>query len=179
MSLSQRAFEASVKRTRGLAHPGVPVDGAEGWRLKCQRVECGREFLTPTKQRRYCSDECRNLEEARRARRQAHLERRAFGVCAAEACSERFARQNSKHRFCSTRCRKRAWRDASDLSPRCCEHCGQPFSSKRTRRARFCSPLCRTRHSRATAAPGVLVDSHPFTAEVIHPQRPRNERGKS
>lgn len=151
----QRAFEARIRQSRGLAHPASPAAGGTEWTTRCARTECGRTFLTPTKQRKYCSDECRRQVEQSRARRAAHVEGLLLFTCAAPNCTEVFMPENAEHQYCSNKCRKRAHRANSDLSPTRCAWCKIPLPTRKTRRLRYCGATCRKRASRqnATAQP--------------------------
>lgn len=149
---SQRGFEATLRRSRGLAHPAVPVDERSGWEVRCERPGCEVTFLTPTRQRRYCSEQCRRLVEEARAQRREHIEGLLLYTCDAPGCVEVFLPTSPEHRYCSARCRKRAHRAASDLSPTRCAWCKKPLPKQKTRRLRFCGATCRKRASRATTS---------------------------
>lgn len=145
---SQREFEAAIRRSRGLAHPAAPVDGGSGWEMQCEREGCDETFLTPTKQRRYCSTRCRRIVEEARTRRQEHLEGLLLYQCAAPRCTDVFLPERPGHMFCSAKCRKRAHRASSDLSPARCASCKKPLPPRKTRRLRYCGATCRKRASR-------------------------------
>lgn len=146
---SQRKFEAALRRERRLAHPAVPTDSSTGWETACARPGCTKTFITPTKQRRYCSDACRRTVERDRARREDRIAGLLLFECAAPRCHELFAPTDERHMFCSSRCRKRAHRASSDLSAPACAQCGAELPETRTRRMQYCGPTCRQRAARA------------------------------
>lgn len=148
---AQRDFEKRIRQSRGLAHPAAPRPEGTGWETRCERSGCERTFLTPTKQRRYCSNTCQNLAEKARARRVDVLTSILLYSCAAPHCSNVFLpdRRNPRHMYCSTTCRKRGYRAASDLSPVHCAFCMTPFPHGKSRRRRYCDATCRKRAQRA------------------------------
>lgn len=147
----QREFEARIRQSRGLAHPAAPRSGAAGWETLCARDGCGRTFVTPTKQRKYCSIACRRQVEEVREHRVEALSGMLLYTCAAPRCSNVFLPEprNPEHAYCSPKCRKRAHRSASDLSTLFCEWCHLPLPSTKSRRRRFCGATCRKRAERA------------------------------
>lgn len=148
----QLRWERAQRSRRGLAHPAVPVgDGSEDWEIECERPGCDKVFVTPTKQRRYCSTECRDIVDITRGQRTAHLERMMTRLCDAPGCRETFAASVSQptRRFCSATCRARAHVEAADLtSTTKCDACGVSLPSGSTRRRRYCNDACRKRAER-------------------------------
>ncbi|WP_075205409.1 CGNR zinc finger domain-containing protein [Leucobacter musarum] len=104
-------------------------------------------FLSPTRQRRYCSTKCRRQVEADRAERRVQLATVLLFTCAAPRCQNVFLPhpRNPHQVYCSEACRKRAHRAASDLSaPRCANpECLKPLPETKTRRRLYCGPACR------------------------------------
>lgn len=149
----QREFERRVRQSRGLAHPASPVDGGKGWSTLCARDGCEQRFVSPTKQRKYCSTLCRRLVEEARTARAEHFEALLLYECAEIRCSNLFLPQNVQHQFCSAKCRKRAHRASSDLSSIRCAWCKEPLPPSKTRRRRFCDDICRVRAARAATNP--------------------------
>ena len=148
----QREFEARVRQSRGLAHPAAPSSGGTGgWETLCARPECGHTFLTPSKQRKYCSKKCQRMVEQARERRVEVLSGMLLYSCAAPRCSNVFLPDphNPRHMYCSDRCRKRAHRAASDLSSGFCAWCHLPLPPSKTRRRVYCNATCRKRAQRA------------------------------
>lgn len=149
---SQREYEARLTRNRQLAHRSAPLNGGGGWSSQCARPGCAEVFISPTRQRRYCSDRCRRDETDARAR----LKRRESALlrfeCAAPRCGNSFTPKSPQHVYCSARCRKRGHRSAGDLSPTNCLLCGGKLL-ERTQRKRFCSARCRVRHARSAEQP--------------------------
>lgn len=148
---SQKQFELSLQRSRGLAHPAKPTESATGWHITCERTDCSVSFFTPTRQRRYCSDHCRRLVEQERKARSERLEQLLLQTCSAADCAERFRASSAEHRFCSSACRKRAHRVASDLSSTICGWCKQLLPEDATRRRVYCDDACRRRAFRSRA----------------------------
>lgn len=148
---SQREFEARIRQSRGLAHPAAPRTGGGGWETRCARDGCGRTFVTPTRQRKYCSIACRREVEGAREHRVEVLTGMLLYTCAAPRCSNVFLPEprNPEHAYCSPRCRKRAHRSASDLSALFCDWCRLPLPQTKSRRRRFCDATCRKRAQRA------------------------------
>lgn len=148
---SQREFEAKIRQSRGIAHPAAPRDGGGGWATLCARPECEITFHTPTKQRKYCSTECRRLVEQAKENRIAVLSGMLLYTCAAPRCQNVFLPEprNHDHQFCSDRCRKRAHRRDSDLSALNCAWCKRPLPAGKTRRREYCDARCRKRAQRA------------------------------
>ncbi|GAA1621928.1 hypothetical protein GCM10009805_14790 [Leucobacter chromiireducens subsp. solipictus] len=147
----QRDFEARIRKSRGVAHPAAPVTGAAGWATRCARTDCDRTFLTPTKQRKYCSTQCRRITEQAKHRRVEVLAGMLLYSCAAERCSKVFLPDpHAPHQvYCSARCRKRDHRAMSDLSSPTCVWCTKPLPQEKTRRRSYCGPTCRKRAQRA------------------------------
>lgn len=155
----QREFERRVRQSRGLAHPASPVDGGQGWSTLCARDGCEQRFVSPTKQRKYCSTLCRRLVEEART---ALVERREVLVqyeCAEIQCTNQFKPKRVWHRFCSTQCRKRSYRESSDLSSLRCAWCKEPLPPSKTRRRRFCDAICRVRAARAAITPETPISA--------------------
>lgn len=134
-------------RSRGIAHPAEPVGHDGMWRTKCERRECNTTFFTVAKQRRFCSDACRRLVQAAADRDRRLREHFATKVCAAGGCGNRFVPKRRGHRFCSSNCRQKGYRQAGDLSPIACARCGASIASM-TARARYCSARCRVAEAR-------------------------------
>jgi len=149
---SQREFESRIRRSRGLAHPAAPRDEGSGWRTRCARPECEKTFITPTKQRKFCSDQCRRLVAEARDRRDSTFAGMLLFSCAASRCDNVFLPDihNPRHMYCSDRCRKRAYREDSDLSPAFCAWCKNPLPESKTRRRTYCGATCRKRAQRAS-----------------------------
>lgn len=147
----QREFESRVRKSRGLAHPARPQTGSSGWEMECGRDECHRTFLTPTKQRKYCSPKCQRIVEQSRKRRFDFVSGMLLYTCAAPRCENVFLPdpRNPKHMYCSPHCRQRANRAASDLSPLFCGWCKHPLPWSKSRRRRYCNARCRTYANRA------------------------------
>lgn len=154
----QRTFEGRLRQSRGLAHPAAPVDGGSGWATPCARDGCEQTFVSPTKQRKYCSDQCRRLVEEARSARNALLQGLLLFECAETRCRNVFLPENAQHQFCSPKCRKRAYRSSSDLSSTRCSWCKAPLPPRKTRRRRFCDAICRVRSNRAAAKLDSLKD---------------------
>lgn len=150
---SQREFESRIRRSRGLAHPAAPQDQGSGWRTQCARPDCEAEFITPTKQRKFCSERCRRLVAEAREHREITLAGMLLYSCAASRCSNVFLPDphNSRHMYCSDRCRKRAHREDSDLSSPFCAWCKSELPPSKTRRRTYCGATCRKRAQRAKA----------------------------
>lgn len=146
----QRAFEAQIhNRNRDvLAHPAEPIEG-DLWSTPCQRVGCDRVFVSASRQRKYCSDECRRMVEVARHRQAEHVAWLMLRECDAPACTTQFPRTtaHTSKRYCSEVCRKRAYRATTDLTPRRCLNCGKLLAA-RTRRAKYCDAVCRKRAHR-------------------------------
>lgn len=174
-SRQQREFERSLKRGRGLAHPAAPVASDAGWQARCERPSCTVTFLTPSRQRRYCSDRCRRLVESARAEKKNRVEALILIDCAGPYCKERFKPHHATHRFCSPVCRVRSYRVDSDLSSSRCETCKKLLPVNKSRRRRFCDATCRKRASRVTPQTDTpsasLNDTHPIAP------RPKLPRG--
>lgn len=155
-SRSQREFESRIRRSRGLAHPAAPQDEGSGWRTRCARTECVKTFITPTKQRKYCSDRCRRLIAEARERREVTLSGMLLYSCAAAKCNNVFLPdpRNPRHMYCSARCRKRAYREDGDLSSSFCAWCKSPLPSAKTKRRIYCGSTCRKRAQRASVRNG-------------------------
>lgn len=149
---SQREFESRVRSSRGLAHPAAPQDEGSGWRTRCARPGCEKTFITPTKQRKFCSDRCRRLVAEARERREVMLSGMLMYLCAAAKCNNVFLPEprNPRHMYCSARCRKRAYREGSDLSSSFCAWCEHPLPLTKTKRRTYCDATCRKRAQRAT-----------------------------
>lgn len=154
----QRAFEQRVRQSRGLAHPASPVDGGGGWSTLCARDGCEQRFVSPTKQRKYCSTLCRRLVEEARSARAEHIAGLLLYECSEIRCSNLFMPENVQHQFCSAKCRKRAHRASSDLSAMRCAWCKHPLPHRKTRRRQFCDDICRVRASRATTTTATPKD---------------------
>jgi len=144
---SQRAFEAALRRSRGLAHPAAPAEGGGGWRTRCERDGCNVTFESPTRQRRYCSTKCRRMVEEHRAGRRAQLAAMLVLVCEGPGCMNVFLPhpRNPSQVYCSPKCRKRGNRAATDLSTLRCANpaCGKGLPADKTRRRMYCGPTCR------------------------------------
>lgn len=148
---AQREYEARVRAGRGLAHPAEPLEPGL-WSTVCERDGCETNFITSTRQRRYCSEACRRQVEQAKAVRAAHLQWLLVRECADPNCAELFVPNPHRddHQFCSSRCRKRAHRANTDLSQLHCAWCGAKLPPGKTRRRIYCGPACRVRASRAT-----------------------------
>lgn len=144
---SQREYEAWIRRRRMHAHKSAPLTGGAGWSTQCERAGCSEIFITPTRQRRYCSDRCRRDDTEIRGRRNHREGMLLHFECSAPRCRKQFVPRSAEHLYCSTKCRKRAHRAAGDLGPTTCTTCGTKLL-ERTQRKRFCSDRCRVRHAR-------------------------------
>ena len=153
-SKSQLRYEAELRerkrqlRARGIAHPSTPAGDDRLWLTKCEREGCTRTFQTRARQRRYRSEACRRQVQARAERQRKFREGMALVFCNAERCTTKFAPKRLGHRFCSTSCRQKGYRQAGDLSPVACIQCGASLVAK-TARAKYCTALCRVRAARA------------------------------
>lgn len=130
-----------------LAHPAAPSELDGLWKVVCKRPDCMQEFVTRSKQRRYCSPRCRRLVEQQRARIVDYRRKQLLGLCAAADCLAPFIPTRRQHIYCSRACGQRARRAATHFAFLNCAECGQPLGS-RTARARFCDPACRMRAAR-------------------------------
>jgi predicted nucleic acid-binding Zn ribbon protein len=104
-----------------LEYPRAPIQGLHVKLRDC--VVCGHAFVTGDSMGRplYCSDACQKI-----------------------ATKKPRAPRDSAPRDNATRAAERAARRAN----RECEHCGQPFTPRRSS-GRFCSMRCRVAHHRA------------------------------
>lgn len=148
---SQRRYEASLRRG-GIAHPAEPSDHG-GWNTICERSGCAKTFASPTRQRRYCSEQCRRLVEVARQKRMTFVEGLLLMSCAAPRCNEVFVPVSPEHRHCSAKCRKRSHRASSNLGATTCAWCDTPLPASATRRRKFCGARCGKRAERADALP--------------------------
>lgn len=148
---SQREFESRIRQSRGLSHPAAPHDKGNGWETLCARSGCDVTFITPTKQRKYCSTGCRQLAAEDRTRRVATLSGILLSSCAATRCDNRFLPdpRNPSHMYCSVQCRKQANREDSDLSSPVCARCKRTLPPSKTRRRVYCDATCRITAHRA------------------------------
>ena len=104
---------------------------------KCKH--CKRIFETPFKQRRYCSDRCK--EKEREKRMPTH-------IC--DCCGETFKREHSKikseKKYCSRECKEEMqWKERPK---HICDYCGDTFrrASIRIRTEKvYCSVDCRNK----------------------------------
>lgn len=146
---AQRRYEASLRRN-AIAHPAAPAENS-GWSITCERTGCNKTFVSPTRQRKYCSEPCRRMVEKARQHRMSFVEGLLLMSCAAPRCREVFVPVSPEHQYCSSKCRKRAHRASSNLGATACAWCGTPFSEATTRRRKYCGARCRKRAERADA----------------------------
>lgn len=144
---AQRRYEASLRRN-AIAHPAAPAENS-GWSITCERTGCDTTFVSPTRQRKYCSDRCRRLVEKARQRRLSFVEGLLLMGCAAPRCREVFVPVSPEHQYCSAKCRKRAHRAHSHLGATKCVWCGTALPETATRRRKYCGARCRKRAARA------------------------------
>lgn len=157
---AQRRYEASLRRSRGLAHPATPTSPQRRWSIPCARTGCTEVFNTDTRQRRYCSPNCRRMvEQAAAARKNRNLKLLLF-PCGAPKCENTFKPVNEHHQYCSSACRKRAHRANSNLASTKCAYCGAHLPEGSTPRRRFCDVRCRKQASRKAHQPAAPDDDH-------------------
>lgn len=138
---------------RGLSHPASPSDQVtEPWYIPCERDSCHVSFSSGSKQRRYCSSECKRMVERRRSIISAYRLEAISRVCSEPTCSTKFVPQRVQHRFCKRECAQKARRRATQFGFEKCLECDTKLVD-RTVRARYCDAVCRVRASRKRSQP--------------------------
>lgn len=142
-----------LRARKRIGHPASPTDTGDGWTFTCQLPGCTQQFMSPVKQRRYCTDEHRN-EASRQARRRRLAITELHSLrCGWHRCTNRFVPRRSTQQFCSKRCAQRNRRyAAAALAPRRCHWCQRVLPESAPETQLYCRPAHRTAAYRARKA---------------------------
>ena len=96
-SHAQAVFEAKIRQKLTVGHPASPLDGGGGWEISCQRAGCGQVFLSPSRQRKYCSSSCRRVVAEVERVRFSRMSDSVLNVCGRSGCEQVFIPRREGH----------------------------------------------------------------------------------